>query len=672
MLVPKYRPIVKRQKPQKITIQQWDTIGLETLQASFECTDWDMFVTATESIDELTETVTGYVNFCVQSIIPAKTLKIFANNKPWVTPEIKTIINKKKGAFGRGDKAQLRTIQKDLKSAIRKGKWEYKQKIESHFTQNNMKKVWQGMRLMSGYANGSGKSCPLPNTSLDYANQLNSFYNRFDCHDFSNEIQILLNSAAPMNKAFLSLEEHEVRQEFSRTNPAKAAGPDGISPRVLKNCCSQLAYVFTHIFNWSFKLSYVPKAWKLSCIIPVPKKSIISCDNDLRPVALTSVVMKSMERFILKHLRPIISPSLDPLQFAYSAKRNTEDAILFLLEKLYAHLEKSSYGASARIMYYDFSSAFNTIQPTVLANKLFSMNVSPPLVMWILNYLTSRTQYVYLRASNTKSEVKISNTGAPQGTVLAPFLFTVYTSDIRSTSDNCYLIKFADDTALLGLIQKDNHDSYLKQVDLFVNYCKLNYLELNVTKTKELLVDFRLRQHEPDPVIINNDCVKRATEYKYLGVVMDNCLSWSQHVDYICKKLNPRIFCFRRMGKFQVSPVILKMFYDSVISSVWKYCVSCWGGNTKVADESRINGSIKQAGRVAKEELLQFEQCYNEIVETKLGRILKDSSHPLHDCFANAISARSGRMLLPYANTNRHKNSFVVQAMNIFNKRHSR
>ena len=443
-------------------------------------------------------------------------------------------------------------------------------------------------------------------------------------------------------------------------------------------CCA--APVATHFTSALTLLTYlllfyyhlVPKTWKLSCIIPVPKKSIISCDNDLRPVALTSVVMKSMERFMLKHLRPIISPSLDPLQFAYSAKRNTEDAILFLLEKLYAHLEKSSYGASARIMYYDFSSAFNTIQPTVLANKLLDMNVSQPIVIWILNYLTSRTQYVYLRASNTQSEIKLSNTGAPQGTVLAPFLFTVYTSDIRSTADNCYLIKFADDTALLGLIHKDNNDAYLKQVELFVNYCKSNFLELNVSKTKELLIDFRLGRHEPDPVIINNNCVTRANEYKYLGVIMDNRLSWSEHVHYICKKLNPRIFCLRRMGKFKISSVILQMFYDSVISSVWKYCVSCWGGNAKVTDKSRIDGAIKQAGRIVIDQLPEFKQSYIDIVETKLGRIQKDSTHPLYHCFSNAVSARSGRMLLPYANTNRHRNSFTIQAMKLFNKRHSR
>ena len=114
------------------------------------------------------------------------------------------------------------------------------------------------------------------------------------------------------------------------------------------------------------------------------------------------------------------------------------------------------------------------------------MNVVPnQLIRWVLNYLTNRSQFVRI-GRNITSDVIYCSTGAPQGTVLAPFLFTLYTSNIRSTDPNCCpLIKFADDTALIGLIRNDHDSSYRKQITHFVHRCDENYLELNVTKTKE-------------------------------------------------------------------------------------------------------------------------------------------------------------------------------------------
>jgi hypothetical protein len=216
-----------REKPRFITVQQWNTEGLDLLQASFDCTDWEVFITACDSIDELTETVSDYVSFCVQLTIPSKEVKVYPNNKPWITTEIKSIINKKKEAFGKQDNEQLRYLKKELSKAIEEQKKVYRQKIESYFTVNNMKGVWNGMRLMSGYSNGSSKSCPLPKASVEYANELNKFYNRFDCHDFSiRTLELLNNLANSDTEPFLCVSEEEVRKESGRLNPSKAAGPD--------------------------------------------------------------------------------------------------------------------------------------------------------------------------------------------------------------------------------------------------------------------------------------------------------------------------------------------------------------------------------------------------------------------------------------------------------------
>ena len=117
-------------------------------------------------------------------------------------------------------------------------------------------------------------------------------------------------------------------------------------------------------------------------------------------------------------VRPLVSDSLDPLQFAYQSQISVDDAIIYLLHRAYSHLERP--GSTVRVLLFNFSSAFNTIHPPLLAEKLLAMQVDHDMVAWITNYLTGRPQYVRLQGS--LSDVVLSNTGAPQGTVLSPFL----------------------------------------------------------------------------------------------------------------------------------------------------------------------------------------------------------------------------------------------------------
>ncbi|KAI3351071.1 hypothetical protein L3Q82_005638 [Scortum barcoo] len=158
-----------------------------------------------------------------------------------------------------------------------------------------------------------------------------------------------------------------VKKMLRRLRPSKAAGPDGVSPRLLKACARELGHPLQRIFNLSLGQGRVPQLWKTSCIIPVPKKPHPGELNDFRPVvALTShVMMKTMERLLLHHLRPQTHHALDPLQFAYREKTGVEDAIIFLLHRSLSHLDRGS--GAVRITFLDFSSAFNTIQPLLLA-----------------------------------------------------------------------------------------------------------------------------------------------------------------------------------------------------------------------------------------------------------------------------------------------------------------
>ncbi|KAJ8040021.1 hypothetical protein HOLleu_14205 [Holothuria leucospilota] len=273
--------------------------------------------------------------------------------------------------------------------------------------------------------------------------------------------------------------------------------------------------------------------------------------------------MKVCERMFLQCFKPYVDRFLDPLQFAYQSGRSCEDAILVFLDRLYSHLERTRYGNSARVMVFYFSSAFNTIQPHVLANKLLNMMVPAGFVRWILDYLTNRSQYVRLSHS-CRSRVIQSNTGAPQGTVLAPFLFALCNSDCKFSEKDCNLVKFADDTAMTGLIVGHDDRAYLHQLDSFVNYCDSNFLDLNVAKTKEIITDFRKNSVLPPPVFIKGTEVKHISSYKYLGVVMNNKLTWDDHVDVTIKKLHSRLYFVRKLSTFNLCSEILKIFYDAL------------------------------------------------------------------------------------------------------------
>ena len=153
----------------------------------------------------------------------------------------------------------------------------------------------------------------------------------------------------------------------------------------------------------------VPTIWKTSTVIPVPKKSKIDSNNDLRPVALTSIVMKCFEKIILRQILKDVHTDLDPHQFAYKPARNTDDAILLLLERLYHHIDTPKH--YARVLFIDFSSAFNTIQPHIMISKLANLNVSTNIQAWVLNFLTKRPQFVKVNSST--SSTKVISTGAP-------------------------------------------------------------------------------------------------------------------------------------------------------------------------------------------------------------------------------------------------------------------
>ena len=239
------------------------------------------------------------------------------------------------------------------------------------------------------------------------------------------------------------------------------------------------------------------------------------------------------------------------MQIHYSLhKRETDDATLTLLHHAFTHLDHK--GSFVRIIFIDFSSAFNTIQPHVLAHKLTQAGVIAKLVLWIVNFLVERRQKVHFQ--NSVSSSMTTSTGSLQGTVLSPFLFTLYTNDCRGTM-KAPIIKYSDDSAIFDLSNDDNH--YFTEVSKFTVWCEMNYLMLNVSKTKELVIDFRQKPSYLPDLIIKGGKVECVGQYKYMGTALDSKLKCDKNTALIQKKSQSRLYLLQKLTNLRLNLPVL-------------------------------------------------------------------------------------------------------------------
>ncbi|KAI5088100.1 hypothetical protein C0J45_21643 [Silurus meridionalis] len=398
----------------------------------------------------------------------------------------------------------------------------------------------------------------------------------------------------------------KVRRELKKLKTRKAAGPDGLCPRLLKTCADELGGPLQHLFNLSLHLGIIPTLWKTSCIIPLPKAKQPRHNKDYRPIALTSHIMKTLERLVLQLLKPQVQHAQDPLQFAYRERVGVEDAVLHLLHRTLSYLDEG--GCAVRMLFFDSSSEFDTIQPPILQEKLRSMAVEPYLISWIMDYLKDRPQFVRMGAS--LSRTLCSSVGVPQGTVLSPMLFALYTTDFQHNTEACHIQKFSDDTVIVACIKEDKEVEYRQLVQDFVLWSKQNQLLLNIRKTKELILDFRRQPPLSQPICIDGDLVETVTSYKYLGVVLDKKLDWNENTTLLSKKCQTRMYFLRRLASFNISTKLLSMFYQSVIESALLYAVVCWCGTSK-KNLTRLNKIIRRASSVVGLKLASVEECFS-------------------------------------------------------------
>ncbi len=316
------------------------------------------------------------------------------------------------------------------------------------------------------------------------------------------------------------------------------------------------------------------------------------------------------------------------------------------------------------MLFVDYSAAFNTIVPATLVAKLQTLGLNRSLCSWILDFLTGRSQVV--RMGNNTSSLLTLNTGAPQGCVLSPLLYSLYTHDCAATHSSNVIVKFADDTMVIGLITDNDETAYRAEVSTLTKWCQENHLSLNIDKTKVLVVDFRRQSREYTPITIDKTPVERVNSFKFLGVHITEDLTWSAHTDAVLKKSHQRLFFLRRLRKFGMSPSILRSFYTCTVESILTGCITAWFGNSTAGNRKALQRVVRTVTRhIVGGELPSLQDIYTRRCIRKARRIINDSSHPSHRLFSLLPSGRRPRSIR--SRTSRLRDSFFPQAIRLMN-----
>ena len=259
----------------------------------------------------------------------------------------------------------------------------------------------------------------------------------------------------------------------------------------------------------------------------------------------------------------------------YGFRRNhsTSHAIICLVEKVAKALDQGKIVVGLMI---DFKKAFDGICHKTLLKKLYAYGIRGKLFNWFKSYLTNRTQYV--QYGNSKSETKTITHGVPQGSILGPLLFILYVNDFSRASDLLFSILFADDTTVLiegheyrKLIETLNEE--LCKVD---KWLQANKLTLNIRKTHYMLFHRVRLKREQLNIYFRRETIFRVNSTKFLGVIIDDKLKWTAHIQYIKNKLSKSIGIMYKC-RYYFDKETMRNLYFSFIYPYLTYCVEIWG-----------------------------------------------------------------------------------------------
>ena len=264
-------------------------------------------------------------------------------------------------------------------------------------------------------------------------------------------------------------------------------------------------------------------------------------------------------------------------QFGFQSGKSTTDAILKFTQSIYDSFNDGRHGVAVLL---DFQKAFDTVNHSILLRKMERLGVRGLMRDWFESYLSNRKQYVQIE--DCLSGSRIITSGVPQGSVLGGLIFLLCINDMVNCCNDVEIIQFADDKTFFFSNRSvdlvvETMNSTLVDVDTWL---QVNRLSLNIDKTNYILFS-NVYSNLPNNIIIRNSSISLVTSAKFLGIIIDNRLNFSEHVRYTCNKISKTIGIMKRLSSF-VPAAVLRTLYNSLVLPYLTYGVELWGAAGKV------------------------------------------------------------------------------------------
>ena len=404
--------------------------------------DWSAIYKA-NNVDEATTLLNDKIFSISNECFPLIKVKVSTHDPPYMSPLVKHLCNK------RNKQIKIMAnpdIQERINKLIRLNQIRSVNEENRKFKQDSLK-WWDTVNKITGRrVNSNNLSFSIdPKVMNDHFHNINT-----DPH-YSTIERLSIPEGTRIPVVDISMVEH-----FMMKQKKSAPGPDGIPYWIWRDYAQYLAPIITRILNFSLSRQYVPQRWKLANIAPIPKESPVTECSQLRPISLTDIIMRILEKVVFKQeIYPQAEKVIDDDQFAYKEGTSTTTALI----KCQHNWLNADY---VRVISFDLSKAFDTVPHDIICGKLKATDLNPYIINWIINFLSDRKQRVVVDGIET--EFVHINRGVPQGTVLGPFLFSLMVNDIKPKDpENNMLVKFADDMTVSALV-KDTRDTASNEV----------------------------------------------------------------------------------------------------------------------------------------------------------------------------------------------------------------
>lgn len=544
--------------------------------------------------EELSQQLVANIENVLNKHAPLKKIKIKQEwaNKQWWTQEIEEEIKQRDTLYKR---AVITKSENDWNNYKQKRNYVVKkiqqQKQQYYWTKidgakEDSKEMWKVLKEITGdEIKSHQKDGVIFEGNLETNNQIISekFNNYFinsitditknlPCNEKNHQVIIDKMDEVQCTLDNFKTVEFAQLKKIVKQMKSKQSSVEGINTRILKLSFEAVGNRFLDVINSSIADGKFPETWKTSTVIPIQKKKNSNLCEDFRPINMVPLYEKLLEIIVKNQLIEYIEENklLSPYQAGFRKNNSCETALQNVLACWKTALQE---GMVVGALFLDLRRAFETISRPLLIKKLEKLGIRGTAIEWIRSYLSARTQKTkYIKE---ESRLKETTVGVPQGTVMGPDLFIIFINDIVKSITKCNIQLFADDT-LLYVMGKDINDlvkTLNEEMKNLVKWLNLNNLKLNIDKTKFMIIKTKRQEHIPpqDPIKIEGVQIEQVKEFKYLGVLIDEHLNFSNHATYVTGKIAKKVYALGRVRNC-LSVWAKSLIYKTIIQPHLYYC----------------------------------------------------------------------------------------------------